>query len=87
MGAVGADAGTEHRPPRGAIYYNIRSRGKKKRYETKPTQYFVTDFVDEYDELKPQVKAELPNKIRYYEPENPDYPKTLALRLSLVHAG
>jgi hypothetical protein len=62
---------TDHTQNPALILYDVRRVRRRRR--RKPSQYYVMDYMKEYDGIMPQVKGELPNKIGYYEPESPDY--------------
>ncbi len=65
---------TDHTPPRGLILYNIRQPVRRRKKQQLPVaQYDLWGFEKGFAELLPTLRAELSNKINFYDPENSNY--------------
>jgi Domain of unknown function (DUF4157) len=67
---------TDHKRFPGLILYDVRELGdddKRRRGVRRAVDYELIDFEQGFAELLPTVRAELPNAVRFYDPEYPNY--------------
>jgi hypothetical protein len=67
---------TDHRPPRGLILYDVRQPDddeRRRKRQRLAVDFELWGFEDGFAEVLPMIRAELPNAIRFYDPEIPNY--------------
>ena len=67
---------TNHNSRPALILYEVRlldDEERRRRRLRRALSFELWDFETGFAELLPPIRAELPNKIRFYDPNNPNY--------------
>jgi hypothetical protein len=67
---------TDHNRFSGLILYDVRELDddeRRRRRQRRAVSYELWNFERGFAELLPEVRAELPRAIRFYDPQNPEY--------------
>lgn len=67
---------TDHKRFPGLILYDVRELDedeRRRRLQRRAVDFELWDFEEGFAELLPAIRAELPNAIRFFDPENPNH--------------